>query len=464
MTDPPAAGLPTPPLMPGHPLLGSALDLRRSQIATYERAMREHGDVVRLVVGPPGLRFDLYCVFHPDGARRVLTGSRNGYTKDTRFYAQIAEAFGWGLLTSEGELWQRHRRLIQPLFTRKAIEGYADRMATEAAALADRWIQAGSVDAHADSVRLSLRVLGAAIFGDDVEAATDVLDRAFPVLNGHVFRRAMSPVVTPASWPTPANRAAAAARRALYGVVDELIDRRRSGPIGDDLLSRLLRARDPESGQALDVQEVRDQALIFLLAGHETTSTALAFTFDLLGRHPDEQALIRAELDSVLAGRLPGSVDVPRLTRTTMAIKEALRLFPPAYAVSRRLQTADQIGGYAIPAGSYVAVVQWATHRHPDFWPEPEAFRPARFAAEHEAERHPYAFIPFGGGPRACVGSHFAMVESVLAVASVLQRCRVVTDPAPVELNTYGITLRPAGAVPLHVQPRVEGLANSLAG
>ena len=307
-------------------------------------------------------------------------------------------------------------------------------------------------------------MLGAAIFGDDVEAATDVLDRAFPVLNGHVFRRAMSPVVTPASWPTPANRAAAAARHALYGVVDELIDRRRSGPMGDDLLSRLLRARDPESGRALDVQEVRDQALIFLLAGHETTSTALAFTFDLLGRHPDEQSLVRAELDTVLAGRLPGSADVPRLTRTTMAIKEALRLYPPAYAVSRRLQTADQIGGYAIPAGSYVAVVQWATHRHPDFWPEPEDFRPARFAAEQEAERHPYAFMPFGGGPRGCIGSHFATVESVLAVASVLQRCRIVTDPAPVELNTHGITLRPAGAVPLHVHPRVEGLANGLAG
>ena len=172
MTDPPAAGLPTPPRMPGHPLLGSALDLRRSQIATYERAMREHGDVVRLVVGPPGLRFEMYCVFHPEGVRRVLTGWRDGYAKGNRFYTEIAKAFGWGLLTSEGELWQRHRRLIQPLFTRKAIEGYADRMATEAADLADRWIQAGSVDAHADSVRLSLRVLGAAIFGDDVEATT----------------------------------------------------------------------------------------------------------------------------------------------------------------------------------------------------------------------------------------------------------------------------------------------------
>ena len=299
--------------------------------------MRDHGDVVRLAVGPPGLRFDLYCVFHLDGVMAVLAGSRVGYSKGTRFYRQIAQSFGWGLLTSEGELWQRQRRLVQPLFTRRQIVAYAELMAEEAVAVAERWERAtrngGVVDANAEMVRLALRVVGRAIFGDDVASARDVLDSAFPVLNRHTYRRAISPLAPPASWPTPANRRAASARRALYGVVDELIaHRQQAGAEGDDLLSRLLRARDPDTGAAMDAQQVRDEALIFLLAGHETTSTALTFTLHLLARHPGEQRLVRDELDAVLDGRAPTIDDAAALERTAMAIKEAMRLYPPAYA------------------------------------------------------------------------------------------------------------------------------------
>jgi cytochrome P450 len=321
-----------PPHPRANPVLGSALDLRKSQIRTYERVMREHGDVVKLVVGPPGVRFDLYCVFHPDGVKAVLAGSREGYSKGNRFYQQIAQSFGWGLLTSEGELWRRQRRLVQPLFTRRQIAAYAELMAEEAAAVAGRWDRATrngwSVDANAEMVGLALRVVGRAIFGDDVARAGAVLDSAFPVLNRHTFRRAMSPLAPPASWPTPDNRRAARARRALYEVVDELIaHRQRAGADGEDLLSRLLLARDPDTGEAMDLQQVRDEALIFLLAGHETTSTALTFTLHLLGRHPSEQQLVLDELDAVLDGRPPTLDDAPALERTAMAIKEAMRLY-----------------------------------------------------------------------------------------------------------------------------------------
>jgi cytochrome P450 len=324
-----------PPCPRANPVLGWAPDLLRSRIRTYERVMREHGDVVRLVVGPPRARYDLYCVFHPDGVRAVLAGSRAGYSKRNRFYQRIAEAFGWGLLTSEGELWERHRRLIQPLFTRRQIASYAELMAEEAAAVAERWARhardGGVVDANSESVQLALRVVGRAIFGDDVTTARDVLDSAFTVLNRHTFRRATSPLTMPASWPTPANRIAARARSALYDVVDELIaHRERAGAGGEDLLSRLLRARDPDTGQAMDVQQVRDEALIFLLAGHETTSTALAFTLHLLGRHPRWQRLVHEEIDAVLDQRPPTVDDVPALERTARAIKETMRLYPPA--------------------------------------------------------------------------------------------------------------------------------------
>ena len=448
-----------PPHPRANPVLGSALDLRKSQIRTYERVMREHGDVVKLVVGPPGVRFDLYCVFHPDGVKAVLAGSREGYSKGNRFYRQIAQSFGWGLLTSEGELWRRQRRLVQPLFTRKQIAAYAELMAEEAAAVAGRWDRAtrngGSVDANAEMVGLALRVVGRAIFGDDVARAGAVLDSAFPVLNRHTFRRAMSPLAPPASWPTPDNRRAARARRALYEVVDELIaHRQRAGADGEDLLSRLLLARDPDTGEAMDLQQVRDEALIFLLAGHETTSTALTFTLHLLGRHPSEQQLVLDELDTVLDGRPPTLDDAPALERTAMAIKEAMRLYPPAYALGRLSVTENEVGGYSIPAGAYVVVSQFATHRHPQFWDDAEAFDPARFTPEREGARHSHAYFPFGGGPRACIGSHFAMLEATMAVALLLQRFRISSDQEDVPLDTEGITLRPKGAVPIQLAAR----------
>jgi cytochrome P450 len=441
-----------PPRPRANLVLGSALDLRRSQIRTYERVMREHGDVVRLAVGPPGVRFDLYCVFHPDGVKAVLAGSRERYSKGNRFYRQIAQSFGRGLLTSEGEHWQRQRRLIQPLFTRKHVAAYAELMTEEAAAVAERWDRAarngGGVDANAEMVRLALRVVGRAIFGDDVARAGAVLDSAFPVLNRHTFRRAMSPLAPPACWPTPDNRRAARAGRALYEVVDELIaHRQQAGAEGDDLLSRLLAARDPDSGEAMDLQQVRDEALIFLLAGHETTSTALTFTLHLLGRHAGEQLLVHAEIDAVLGGRAPALDDAPALERTAMAIKEAMRLYPPAYALGRLSVTDNEIGGYLIPAGAFVAVSQFATQRHPRFWEDPEAFDPARFTADSEATRHPYAYFPFGGGPRACIGSRFAMLEATIAVGLLLQRFRIRSLQEDVPLDTQGITLRPKGAV-----------------
>jgi cytochrome P450 len=440
-------------------LLGFALELGRNQLRTYERVMREYGDVVRLVVGPPGLRFELTCAFHPDGVQRVLAGSRESYSKDTPGYREIAAAIGRGLLTSEGQRWQRQRRLIQPLFTRKQIATYATLMAEEAARTADRWDRAGgqgvTVDAHGEMIRLTLRVVGRAIFGDDVEHATHVIQRTFPVLTRHVLRRTLAPVAPPADWPTPANLRAARAQRALYALADDLIARRRTAGLdGEDLLARLLDARDPETGRAMEIQQVRDEALIFLLAGHETTSSALTFTLQLLGRHPDEQQRVADELADVLGGRPPTVDDLPALRRTAMVLKEAMRLYPPLYALARRAEREDEIGGHRIPPGSLLVVSQWATHRHPRIWEDPEKFNPERFSPEQEAARHRYAYFPFGGGPRACIGSHFAIQEAQIALAVLLQRYRIRAPLAPIPPDTTGMTLRPKHAVPIELAPR----------
>jgi cytochrome P450 len=455
VTTVPAPARPAPVHRGASRLVGSAGELRRDRLGTFERAMREDGDVVRLVVGPPGRRFDVYGVFHPDGVHRVLAGPRGLYSKQTRVYQEIAAALGWGLLTAEGEAWERQRRLIQPLFTRRAIAGYATLMAEEAAAATARWWPRAVVDANAEMTRLTLRVVGRAIFGDDVDEARGVMRSAFPAVTRHAFGRAMSPVSMPTWWPTPGSVRAARARRELYAVVDGLIARRRAaGADGDDLLSRLLRARDPETGAAMDEQQVRDEALIFLLAGHETTSIALTFALDLLGRHPSEQDRLRDEVDGVLGGRTPAVADVPALERTAMVIREAMRLYPPAPGFGRRAEAEDEICGLRIPVGARVVVSPWATHRHPAFWEDPQAFDPSRFTPEREAARHRYAYFPFGGGPRACIGSHFAVMEAVIALAVLLQRCEVRAEPRRPPLDASGITLRPALPVRIRIAPR----------
>jgi cytochrome P450 len=445
-----------PPGPRGAPLIGSALDLRRDVLGTYERARRAYGDVVRFVAGPPGVRATLYAVFHPDAVRRVLAGEADGYRKDNLFYEELRWALGDGLLNSQDERWLRQRRFIQPLFTRRRIAGYAQSMADEAGDLVARWrpwaVAARPADMHAEMSRLTLRVVGRLLFGSDVERAVPVVAEAFPILGEYARARAFSPARLPRGWPTPSNRRAARAQRAVYGVCDELIAQRRAGPTGgDDLLSLLVEARN--DGEQLDDAEIRDQVLIFLLAGHDTTALALTFALHLLGGHPDTQRRLRDEVDEVLGDRTPTAEDFEALAYTTMVLKEAMRLYPPAWGLGRRTVDGDRIGGCDIPPGSDIAVSAWVTHRHPDFWEEPERFNPERFEPEREAARHRHAYFPFGAGPRACIGQYFSMLEAVIALAMIAQHYEVssLTDRVPLAPR---ITLHPAAPVPCRLTAR----------
>ena len=292
----------------GSPLIGSALALRRDFLETFGRAQREHGDVVRFVFGPPGLRSSLYALFHPDGVRHVLATAADRHRKDNVWYDEFRWAFGDGLASSQDERWRRQRRFVQPIFTRRRIDGYAAEMAAEAFQLVERWRPVaaceGTVDLHAAMSDLTLRVVGRVVFGASVEPAMSVFRRAVPSLGEHALRRAYLPVRPPRSWPTPGNLRAARAQRALYAVCDELIAQRRAGGTeADDLLSLLVGAR--AEGEALDDAEIRDQVLIFLAAGQDTTALALTFALHLLGHHPDVQGRVREEADRVLGERAP---------------------------------------------------------------------------------------------------------------------------------------------------------------
>lgn len=413
----------------GLPLLGSVLELRRDVLGTLERAMLDHGDVVRFTAGP----MVIHAVFHPDGVRRVLASNARNYRKDNQGYAETARLFGDGLLTSQDDAWLAQRRTVQPLFTPRTVANYLPVMADESHRLARRWRERNRVDLHDEMVAYAMRVVGRILFGDDMEEATAILREAFPVLSEQAFRRGLAPVLIPAHWPTPANRKAAAARRRMFAVADELVRRRQTRASGD-LLSALLQARDPETGVAFDDRHLADQVLVFLLAGHETTATTLTFALYLLGRHPEVQEAVRDEV----AGR-DLDADLPL---TEMVIKEALRLYPPAYVIPRLAAEGDKIGGYEIPPGSTVAASPWATHRHPAFWDHPDRFDPSRFSVERDR----YAYFPFGGGPRACIGMQFALVEATVALAVLLQEHRIGPPDELPPLST-GLTLSPGGPV-----------------
>jgi cytochrome P450 len=443
-----------PPTMPGSRLVGSAWDMQRRLLATQERAMAL-GDVVRFVIGPPGARFVVYSVFGPDGVQRVLTG-RSGYRKDNRFYQEARVVLGDGLLTSQDETWVRQKRSLQPLFVRTQMQAYGRVVTEEAAALVERWrapaATADPVSLHPDMTQLTVRIIGRILFGTDLADLVPMVRTAGPEVTADVYRRAFGPLTPPRSWPTPRNLRVRRAVRDVYGALDALIaERRRRGDTGDDMIGLLTR---PDSG--VSDAEVRDQLLVFLFAGHETTAGSLTFGLHLLGCHPDVQRRATDEVDQVLAGRPPTADDVERLPYVVQILKEALRLYPPAYATSRRTVDGDVVCGYEIPAGSDVAVYTWCTHRHPRHWDEPGRFDPDRFTPEREAARHRYAWFPFGGGPRACIGAQLSIMEATITLATILQAYRIITPAGPIPLVPR-ITLHPAAPVLGRLEGRRPG-------
>ncbi|MGW1378487.1 cytochrome P450 [Streptomyces sp. NPDC002446] len=444
----------------GLPVLGSLLDLRSDSLRTFANARREHGGVVRLQAGPPGLRSVFHAVFEPEGVQQILASQAANFRKDHPLYEEVRQSFGNGLLTSQDADYLRQRRLVQPLFTKRRVDGYASAVTTEAEALVDRWRSARTetVDLVPEMNRLALRTVSRILFGLDAEEAVEAIHRCAPVINAYVVQRGYLPVKIPRGWPTPGNLRARAATDELNALCDRIVADRRavSGADddgqGDDLLSLLVAAGNDEDG-SLDATEVREQVLIFLLAGHETTATSLAFTLHLLARHPEEQTKVREEIDRVLADRVPTAADLDRLPYLTQALKESMRLYPAAPVISRRAVTATELCGFRIPAGADVVVASWVTHRDPALWEDPERFDPSRFAPEREAARHRYAWFPFGGGPRACIGQHFSMLESVLALATLLRGYELdaVDEEVPV---AAGITLQPTGPARVRLRPR----------
>ncbi|HEV2810132.1 MAG TPA: cytochrome P450 [Acidimicrobiales bacterium] len=441
-------------------LFGDARDLQRDQLGTYERAMAASGDLFRFRVGPPRVGFQFDAVFRPEGAHEVLASKASRYVKEAPVYSELARLLGPGLITTDGDLWRRDRRILQPVFTRPRVTSYVDVISAGAADLVSWWATANSgggvdghvVDLHADAMRYALHVLSHTLFGDDVGSAGPVIRDALPVLSAHATRRGLSPMPSPAWWPSPANRRAERLRRALWEMVDDLVVQRRDRDSEHDLLSLLLTARDPDTGAALDDAAVRAHALTILLAGHETTGSSLAFTLHLLARHQSVQDRVRQEVTQVLGGGGITADNLEELHYTAQVVDEALRLYPPAHTLVRQAADDSTLCGHSIPGGRIVAVSVWGIHHNPSVWPDPHRFDPDRFdGAPERSSGDRYTHLPFGGGPHACIGRFLAIAELLAAVATVVRDCRLQSLVETPALDA-GLTLRPAGTLPCRVQ------------
>jgi cytochrome P450 len=426
-----------PPGPIGSLLTGSYRDFRKSPAAFLLSVAREYGDLTYFRVGFQ----QMYLVNRPDFIEEVLVTSQANFKK-SRMLQRAKILLGEGLLTSEGEFHIRQRKMIQPAFYRERLTRYAADMVACTQVAQARWKTGETRDIAEEMMRLTLAIVGRTLFTRDVEKdAADVGDALTAILN--TFTTMMSPFASIIQkLPLPSVRRADRARelldRTIYRMIEE---RRRSGADQGDLLSMLILASD-EGNERMTDKQVRDEAMTLFLAGHETTSTALTWTFYLLSQHPEIESKLRAELDSVLGGRTPGYEDLPRLTYVEMVLAESMRLYPPAWAIGRMVKQQYRLYNHELSPGSICILSPYVMHRHPRYYPNPERFDPERFTPEAKQSRPKFAYFPFGGGPRVCIGERFAWMEGVLLLATILQNWRMQLVPGQIIEPHPQITLR----------------------
>ncbi|MDJ0755235.1 MAG: cytochrome P450 [Ardenticatenaceae bacterium] len=425
-----------PPGPQGNVLLGNLLPIQRDPLGFLLNSADEFGDTQYYQVG----FWTVYRFTRPEHIQHILQDNHRNYDKSTIDYDILRRISGRGLISNQGESWLRQRRLMQPLFHRKRIAALSDLMVESTENVRRRWEQAAAsgsvVDVSEDMTELTLDIVSRALFTFDIGQEGQEFSRSFSYVNS--FFGSLDTVFAIAPWmPTPKIRRYHREMAKINQMIFAIIDQRRLRPQeGDrvDLLTLLLEARDEESGEGMSDQQIRDEVITLLIAGHETTANLMAWTWLLLAQNPAARAQLEEEVDRVLNGRLPGMDDIPNLPVAERILKEALRLYPPAWFISRNAIGDDEIGGYSIPAGSLVSASVFLAHRHPEFWPDPLKFDPDRFLPEREKNRPRYAYLPFGGGPRLCIGNTFAMVEATLILTTLVQRLRLELIPGrPVE-------------------------------
>jgi cytochrome P450 len=437
-----------PPGPKPHFLIGNLPLASPDPLAVYARWAREYGDIFYYRAG----WIHVYFLNHPELIESVLVRNHQNFQKG-RVIRNSRWIFGEGLLTSEGEHWKRQRRLAQPAFHRERIASYASVMTNYAEQMLSQWQDGTVIDAHQEMMRLTLRIVVRALFGVEAEE-TEEISRSLNVMmrNSTGARLILPPFFR--LLPTPQMFEFRRAVRKLNDTVNRIIDlHRRDGTDSGDLLSVLMEAQD-EDGSRMDDRQLRDEVMTFLLAGHETTALALSWTWHLLSQDSQVESRLHQELDRVLEGRIPSISDLSSLTYTEAVIKESMRLYPPAWSVAREALKEFELGGYSIPAGSNVVMSQWIMHRDSRFFSEPERFDPGRWSGERSSKLPRFAYFPFSGGPRQCIGSSFAMMEAVLLLATVAGRFQLGRVEGKPVVPVPSFTLRPKEGIYVRLRKR----------
>lgn len=440
-------------ILSGKDLLPHLSKIRKDTPGFLLECSRRYGDLVGFAVGGTKVFF----INHPDWIRRVLQDNHHNYSKDTIQYNTLATITGRGLLTSDGEEWLRHRRMEQPAFSRSRLAALDQVIAPALGAMLERWGRQPDdavLDIDREMLAVTLEIVGQALFSIDLRKDAPRLTQAVLTALDHVIYRAQNPFAPPDWLPTPQNLSFRKALRQLDRAVYEILEnRRRSGEQREDLLGMLMSARDDEGGgSGLTDQQIRDEIITLLIAGHETVASALTWSWYLLAQHPSVWEQMREEVSQFPCEGLPGYPDLERLPFTAAVFSEALRLYPPAWLITRRALGEDELNGHKIPAGSLIVISPYVVHRHPQFWEDAESFLPQRFLNGRERSIPRFAYIPFGGGPRLCIGNNFAMIEGVLILAGITQRYRLeLAVESPVQVDPL-VTLRPHHGLPMRLR------------
>jgi cytochrome P450 len=443
-----------PPGPKGLPVLGSALSLRRDVLGMLTRVAREYGDIAHI----PLLLQSRILVSSPEWIEDLIVRQPQKFDKGPGLKDASRRLLGQGLLTSEGELWRRQRRLAQPAFHRQRIAEYAQVMVEQAAAHTRDWRDGETRDMAEEMMALTLIIAVKTLFGIEFTEEAKRVGPAVTLLMRYQLGRLRSPLKIPMHWPTPSNLRAERAYQFLdslvYGIIEERRRRREAGePEGRDVLSLLMNAMD-EDGSHMTAKQLRDEVMTLFIAGHETTAVTLGWLWHLLAHHPKVEARLCEELQRVLGGRAPTPEDLPRMPYLDAVVHEVLRLYPAAYVLQRTSVEPFDLAGYHFPVNTTVIMSQWIVHRDPRLFDAPEEFRPERWLDGLESRLHPYAYFPFGGGPRRCIGQIFALMEAALVAATVAQKFRF-SEPEGVSVVPEPlVTLRAKGGLPMKVKFR----------
>jgi cytochrome P450 len=401
-----------------------------------------------------------FIINEPGAIRHVLLDNADNYTKSELTRRLLEPGLGRGLLTSEGETWRRHRRIMAPAFDHRSIVGYAPIMVDVTQNLIAQWDalpNSSEIDVAAAMMHTTLHIISHAMFSSDSDDIVDAVEHGVTLYQANV-RPSLLDLLRFPTWLTKLFdfRHPTAAFDEFDRLVDRLLDSRGRQPDTEpkDLLGRLIAARDADTGARMTAQEVRDQVVTIFMAGHETTAQALTWAWYLLSLHPAAEAKLHDELNSVLGGRTPHYEDLAKLDYTRMVIEESMRLYPPAHTMAREPISEDRLLGHRIPAKSLVLIVPWLLHRKQSLWPDPHRFDPERFSPARAAARPRFAYIPFGAGQRICIGAAFAMTEAILILATIAQRYRLRLNPRhPIEPQGL-ITLRPRHGLRMYLERR----------